>query len=112
VQSRPPAAAQSPLQVLEHKGMPRSLLELLRVTHERLMPGASAASGPLAAPHAPIAVDDLIVTLSQMTGLPVHMLDDREALDLAALRALFEERVKGQPEAVGCRGARVGMSQV
>ncbi|HYS04420.1 MAG TPA: AAA family ATPase [Candidatus Dormibacteraeota bacterium] len=102
-------AAQLALQFLGHKGMPGSLLELLRVTHERLTAGAPAGTGAAAGPHAPIAVDDLIVTLSQMTGLPVHMLDDREALDLTALRALFAERVKGQPEAVDCLVDRVAM---
>jgi len=110
-------AAQLALQFLGHKGMPGSVLELLRITHERLKAGASASAGTEAGsetgteagPCAPIAPDDLIVTLSQMTGLPAHILDDREALDLAALRALFEERVKGQPEAVDCLVDRVAM---
>jgi ATP-dependent Clp protease ATP-binding subunit ClpC len=101
-------AAQLALQFLGHKGMPGSVLELLRVTHERLAAGAAAGIGS-GGPSAPITVDDLIVTLSQMTGLPAHILDDREALDLAALRTLFEERVKGQPEAVDCLVDRVAM---
>lgn len=101
-------AAQLALQFLGHKGMPGSVLEVLRVTHERLAAGATAGSGP-AGPFAEMTADDLIVTLSQMTGLPAHILDDREALDLAALRTLFEERVKGQPEAVDCLVDRVAM---
>jgi ATP-dependent Clp protease ATP-binding subunit ClpC len=110
-------AAQLALQFLGHKGMPGSVLELLRISHERLKAGASASAGTEAGsetgteagPPAPIAPDDLIVTLSQITGLPAHILDDREALDLAALRTLFEERVKGQPEAVDCLVDRVAM---
>ena len=47
-----------------------------------------------------------------MTGLPAHILDDREALDLAALRALFEERVRGQPEAIDCLVDRVAMTNL
>ncbi|MGH9749904.1 MAG: AAA family ATPase, partial [Candidatus Polarisedimenticolia bacterium] len=101
-------AAQLALQFLGHKGLPGSVLELLRVTHERLTAGAASGSGSTE-PAAPIIADDLIVTLSQMTGLPAHILDDREALDLAALRSLFEERVKGQPEAVDCLVDRVAM---
>ncbi|HKN47333.1 MAG TPA: AAA family ATPase [Candidatus Polarisedimenticolia bacterium] len=101
-------AAQLALQFLGHKGMPGSVLELLRVTCERLAAGAAGGTGPAGA-SPPITADDLIVTLSQMTGLPAHILDDREALDLAALRSLFEERVKGQREAVDCLVDRVAM---
>ena len=99
-------AAQLALQFLGHKGMPGSVLELLRVTRDRLAAG-SAPGSP--GPRAPITPDDLIVTLSQMTGLPAHILDDREAIDLTALRTLFAERVKGQPEAVDCLVDRVAM---
>ena len=88
--------------------MPGSVLELLRVTCERLAAGAAGGTGSAGA-SPPITADDLIVTLSQMTGLPAHILDDREALDLAALRSLFEERVKGQREAVDCLVDRVAM---
>jgi ATP-dependent Clp protease ATP-binding subunit ClpC len=101
-------AAQLALQFLGHKGMPGSVLELLRVTRDRLAAVTPSGTEAAASPT-PIAPDDLIVTLSQMTGLPAHILDDREALDLAALRALFVERVKGQPEAVDCLVDRVAM---
>jgi ATP-dependent Clp protease ATP-binding subunit ClpC len=101
-------AAQLALQFLGHKGMPGSVLEVLRVTHERLAAGPAGAAGA-DGPTPAITADDLIVTLSQMTGLPAHILDDRQALDLAALRGLFGERVKGQPEAVDCLVDRVAM---
>src|SRR5262249_43279063 len=93
------------LQFLGHKGMPGSVLDLLRITRERLDGGGPAAG----AGAAPMTTDDLIVTLTRMTGLPSRILDDRVALDLAGLRAHFEERVKGQPEAVACLVDRVAM---
>ncbi|HET8946734.1 MAG TPA: AAA family ATPase [Candidatus Polarisedimenticolia bacterium] len=92
------------LQYLGHKGSPGSVLDLLRITRERL---DGAATAPGARP--PMTTDDLIVTLSRMTGLPSRILDDRVALDLAALRTHFEERVKGQPEAIACLVDRVAM---
>lgn len=56
-----------------------------------------------------LTVDDLLVTLSQLTGLPNSILDDRQGLDLAALRQRFSERVLGQPEAVDVLVDRVAM---
>jgi ATP-dependent Clp protease ATP-binding subunit ClpC len=43
---------------------------------------------------------DVLSVLSQSTGIPADLLDDGSPLDLAALRAFFEQRVMGQPEAV------------
>ncbi|MCZ6819227.1 MAG: AAA family ATPase, partial [Calditrichaeota bacterium] len=56
-----------------------------------------------------ITPDDLYVTLSGLTGLPRSILDDRQGLDLAELRQLFETRVLGQPEAIDCLVERVAM---
>jgi ATP-dependent Clp protease ATP-binding subunit ClpC len=53
--------------------------------------------------------DDVLTTLSQMTGLPRSVLDERESLDPAAVRAFFERRVMGQPEAVNCLVDRIVM---
>jgi ATP-dependent Clp protease ATP-binding subunit ClpC len=91
-------------QFLGHKSTPGSVVELLRRTHERLVAGAD-----LQEMRVPMRTDDLIVTLSQLTGLPSHILDDRQALDLKRLRRLFGDRVKGQPEAVDCLIDRVAM---
>jgi ATP-dependent Clp protease ATP-binding subunit ClpC len=44
-----------------------------------------------------------------MTGLPVELLDDRERLDLPALRRHFEQQVVGQPEAIDCLVERLAM---
>ena len=56
-----------------------------------------------------IKVDDLILTLSQLTGLPDSILDDRQQFDLDGLRKLFQARVMGQGEAVDSLVERVAM---
>jgi ATP-dependent Clp protease ATP-binding subunit ClpC len=56
-----------------------------------------------------MAREDLLVTLSQLTGLPHSVLDEREELDAAGLEAFFAQRVMGQPEAVRCLVDRVAM---
>lgn len=60
-------------------------------------------------PHDPLTIDDLYDSLSQLTGLPSNILDDREGLDLDGLKDLFQTRVLGQPEAVDCLVERVAM---
>ncbi len=90
-------------QYLGDKAAPGNLLVFLEATHRRLL-----AEGEEAAARE-ITLDDLLVTLSQLTGLPVSILDEREGLDLASLRAFFERRVLGQPEAVDCLVERVAM---
>jgi ATP-dependent Clp protease ATP-binding subunit ClpC len=87
-------------QFLGAKAAPGNLMELLEATRQRL-----AAAGM---PHA-ITVEDLIATLGQLSGLPASILDERQGLDLAALRSLFESRVLGQPEAIDCLVERVAM---
>ena len=57
----------------------------------------------------PLELEDLLHSLTQLTGLPASMLDARQGLDLDALRALFQRRVLGQPEAVDCLVERVAM---
>ncbi|HYG10000.1 MAG TPA: AAA family ATPase, partial [Pyrinomonadaceae bacterium] len=99
-------------QYLADKAAPGNLLLLLDSTHRRLLierGATSSASNPVAATAGEMTLDDLLVTLSQLTGLPVSILDDRAGLDLADLRRFFETRVLGQPEAVECLVERVAM---
>ena len=49
-----------------------------------------------------LRLDHVVDSLRRLTGMPVEMLDERRTLDLDALRARFEQRVIGQPEAVSC----------
>lgn len=53
--------------------------------------------------------EDLLESLSQLTGLPKNILDEEKGLDLDELRELFQTRVLGQPEAVDCLVERVAM---
>jgi len=97
-----------------------TLAEALKLTLQ--FPGTSVAPGNLMhllvrtservfrdRPGEMIAGDDLLGTLSQTTGLPASILDERATLDLDALRRRFAARVLGQPEAVECLVERVAM---
>ncbi|MCY2958743.1 MAG: AAA family ATPase [Planctomycetota bacterium] len=43
---------------------------------------------------------DVLAAVSTTTGVPIELLDDDAPLDLSRVRAFFESRVMGQPEAV------------
>lgn len=88
-------------QYLGDKAAPGNLLMFLELTWKRLSAGGAQPGK--------ITLDDLLVTLSQLTGLPLSILDERQGLDLNALRELFHKRVMGQPEAVDCLVERVAM---
>lgn len=72
---------------------PGSLLRLLELTSERgeVTPGA------------------LLDALAETTGLSLDLLDPRTPLDLNAVRAFFEKRVLGQPEAVDVLVERIAL---
>jgi ATP-dependent Clp protease ATP-binding subunit ClpC len=90
-------------QYLGMRAAPGNLLDLLDQTYSRLTNAGSDDN------DLEITIDDVIVTLSQLTGLPTSILDDREGLDLEALRAHFVSSVLGQPEAVSTLVERVAM---
>lgn len=83
---------------------PGSLLKFLEMTRERLESGEAGKGASIR-----ITRDDLICTLSHLTGLPETILDERKGLDLEALRTTFHSRVLGQTEAVECLVERVAM---
>ncbi|HZI19543.1 MAG TPA: AAA family ATPase [Pyrinomonadaceae bacterium] len=91
-------------QYLADKAAPGNLLFFLDAARRRQL-----AEDEASYTQRQLTLDDLLVTLSQMTGLPRQILDEREGLDLSALRAFFERRVLGQPEAVECLVERVAM---
>lgn len=82
--------------------LPGGLMTLLEGARQRLTAGK---------PHLPASLTSgaLLETLSEKTGLPLVMLDDRQRVDLGELRRIFESRVLGQPEAVDCLVERVAM---
>ncbi len=95
-------ATQLAEQFLAERAAPGNVLDLLKTTRQRLARTSGQGTPP-------IGRDDLMATLSQMTGLPPVVLDDRQQLDLGGLRAQFESRVMGQPEAINCLVDRVAM---
>ncbi len=79
--------------------MPGAALDLLRLTSQRV----------LAHGRDRLRREDVLATLSQLTGMPQLVLDDRERVDLAALRKFFSSRVIGQDEAVEVVVDRIAM---
>jgi len=80
---------------------PGNLMTLLDMTVERLDRGGRAKDR--------LSTDEVLVTLAELTGLPLDILDPRQDLDLDALTARFRARVIGQDEAVECLLERVAM---
>lgn len=80
---------------------PGRLLELLDSTKQRVL---------TARPHAAeVALDDVLVTLSTHTGMPIELLDDRRQMSLAEVRGWFDERILGQSEAVQAVVERIAL---
>jgi ATP-dependent Clp protease ATP-binding subunit ClpC len=91
-------AVGSARQYLNSSGFPGSALQLLKLTAVRV--GIDRTE---------MAPADVLQTLSQLSGLPIAILDNRERIDLAAIRAFFASRVIGQDEAVTSVVARIAM---
>jgi ATP-dependent Clp protease ATP-binding subunit ClpC len=85
-------------QYLGSASMPGAVLLILKLTALR----AKKANERIAARQ-------VLETLSQISGLPLSMLDTREQLDLRAVRAFFTARVLGQDEAVSAVVDRIAM---
>jgi ATP-dependent Clp protease ATP-binding subunit ClpC len=88
-------------QYLRDREPPGCLLDFLSQTRKLV---AAETDGPVRITH-----DDLVATLAAMTSLPRQVLDEREKLDPDQLRAFFQERIMGQPEAVGCLVDRIAL---
>lgn len=65
--------------------------------------------GAAAGREGPVTERDILQTLSSATGIPVDYLDDEMPLDRGKVRAFFEARVMGQPEAVDAVLERVAL---
>ncbi|HEY6889113.1 MAG TPA: AAA family ATPase, partial [Solirubrobacter sp.] len=77
--------------------LPGALLGLLEAMRRR-RPGAD-----------PLTMTDVLSTISERSGLPASLLDERERLDVDGLRTFFNSRVIGQPEAIECMIERVAL---
>ncbi len=86
-------------QYLSAGTFPGPVLDLIKLTVGR----AAKDGSPRVDPHG------VILTLSQLTGLPASILDNKERVDLAVIRAYFSARVMGQAEAVGAIVERIAM---
>jgi ATP-dependent Clp protease ATP-binding subunit ClpC len=87
----------------QYLGMQAAPGNLLRVMQSTL--DAIRATGETRA----MTIDDVVAALARLTGLTSSILDEREPLDLAALRSRLGARVLGQQEAVDVLVDRVAM---
>ena len=85
-------------QYLGGSGLPGSALLMLKLSAIRAKDGDEA-----------IGPQQILETLSQLSGLPVSILDTREQLDLKSVRDFFAARVIGQDEAVEAMVGRIAM---
>ena len=92
------AAVSTARQYLTAGSFPGAALQLLKLTVSR---AADASDG--------ISAHDVLKTLSQLTGLPISILDGKERIDLASIREFFTSRVIGQDEAVATVVDRIAM---
>ena len=85
-------------QFLDKTAAPGNLVNLLKWTQRNIQMA-----------ERPMTSTDVLHSLTQLTGLPTSILDQRQELDLEGLRTLFQQRVLGQTEAVDCLVERVAM---
>ena len=94
-----PQAMQLARQYLGTSQLPGSVLDLVKLTFNRCVGEGSKT----------ISAHDIMVTLSQATGLPIAILDGNEKIELDAVQRFFDERVIGQREAVQAVVDRIAM---
>jgi ATP-dependent Clp protease ATP-binding subunit ClpC len=92
-------AMSSARQYMNAASLPGSVLDLLKLTVSRTAKSEGQSIGP----------EHVIGALSQLTGLPVSILDHRETVNLATIREYFSARVIGQDEAVSAVVERIAM---
>jgi ATP-dependent Clp protease ATP-binding subunit ClpC len=94
-----PVAISSARQYLGAAHFPGSALDLIKLTANRALKAGTAK----------IEAHEIVVTLSQLTGLPVSILDNKERVDLGSIRDYFASSVIGQDEAVAAIVDRIAM---
>src|SRR5262249_54855285 len=92
-------ALYSARQYLSAANFPGPVLDLIKATAARALKRGERA----------VAAHEVVVTLAQLTGLPISILDNKERVDLAAVHAYFSSRVIGQDEAVAAIVDRIAM---
>jgi ATP-dependent Clp protease ATP-binding subunit ClpC len=83
---------------------PGRSVTVLRQVVDFVSESVETPMGEVDAPKTPVEIritsEDVIGGLARFTGLPELLLNDKMPLDPAVVRAFFEDRVLGQPEAV------------
>jgi ATP-dependent Clp protease ATP-binding subunit ClpC len=92
-------ALETASQYLGSSGLPGSVLLMLKLTASRVGHDSRNTITPL----------QVLETLSQLSGLPVSILDTKGQLDLKSVRDFFAARVIGQEEAVEAIVDRIAM---
>jgi ATP-dependent Clp protease ATP-binding subunit ClpC len=92
-------ALETASQYLGSSGLPGSVLLMLKLTAARVGKEHDKVIEPL----------QVLETLSQLSGLPVSILDTKGQLDLKSVRDFFAARVIGQDEAVEAVVDRIAM---
>jgi ATP-dependent Clp protease ATP-binding subunit ClpC len=92
-------AMQLARQYLGTSELPGVVLDLVKLTFNRCAGEGAKTIGPA----------DVLVTLSQVTGLPIAILDGNEKVELDEVRRFFDARVMGQTEAVAAVVDRIAM---
>ena len=87
-------------QYLAHKSLPGSVLSLLKLAYLRAQ--REDDSGGVNREH-------VLGALSQVSGLPREVLDDKQKLDIEAVAQSFKSHIIGQDEAVDCLVERIAM---
>jgi len=88
-------------QYLSHQENPGNLFDLLKQTEVYIKNHGNV--------NQKIGLVDFIKTLSSVTGLPAHILDDNIKLDLERTEAHFAKRVIGQEDAIKTIVERIAM---
>ena len=93
------AALSAARQYLGSGTLPGAVIDLIRLTAQRASKHASDT----------VEARDVIITLSQLTGLPITILDHQERMNLGEISGYFTARVIGQDEAVAAIVERIAM---
>jgi ATP-dependent Clp protease ATP-binding subunit ClpC len=109
VEARTPAETRAVLRAIcdaEERDVPDALLDRLMDLADAYLPGTAQPGRAVSLLRRlldgpdPLTPRAALETLSDSTGVPVDLLDDEVPLEAAKVRAFFEARVMGQPEAV------------
>jgi len=94
-----PTALQLARQYLDVTQLPGVVFDLVKLAYNHCLAQGSKS----------VTARDILSSLSQVSGLPKAILDADEKVELATVRRYFDERVMGQPEAVGHVVDRIAM---